>query len=164
MSIREAIEKKPSLSIVIAILLVLIAGYFLFRSGGQSQAIPVSSYFTIDDGQTTFLESAERAAPFDHDGKPAYRVWMFSCDGGRTKFPGYLERYTPEAKQRFDWIFEKEKALQTHITPPPRSPADIEVKKPGPGNSWVNCANLVAAAMVTEVKCPDGHASQILQP
>src|ERR1700722_10524228 len=74
--------------------LALVAmGVFIWYSlsGGPSNAS--KAYYTTDDGQTTFVDDFFKAYPFDHDGKPAYRAYMFQTSDGK-RFVGYLERYT----------------------------------------------------------------------
>ncbi len=100
--------------------------------------------------------------PFDHDGKPAARVWMFSCDGGKTKFPGFLERYTPQAQARIEAATQDFNSGKTHV-PPVTNLSDTEVKKPGPGNPWVSRANYQEAQKITNVQCPDGNGSPEVQ-
>ena len=82
-------------------------------------------------------------------------VWMYSCDGGKTKFPGFLERYTPQAKARLESALVDFNSGKSHI-PPSASAGDAEVKKPGPGNPWVSRTNYQQAHKITNVQCPDG--------
>jgi hypothetical protein len=49
-------------------------------------------YFTTDEGKTLFIEQASTRTPFQHDGKLACRAHVFSCDGGKTNFVGYLSK------------------------------------------------------------------------
>jgi hypothetical protein len=163
MSVREAIAKNPTTTTIVT--LVVLAGTIVYCLHGISSASGTASnqaYFTTDDGQSFFVDSMDHLPPFDREGKPAYRVWMYSCDGGVTKFPGYLERLTPQGLARMEPELADYKSGKTRV-PPGVGPTDIEVKKPGPGNSWVNRANYQEAQKITVVQCPAGTGSPEVQ-
>jgi hypothetical protein len=164
MGIRESLEnssklKQAAVSIMVAGLVVYLAR--LAMSGSSMPS--AKAYFTTDDGATQFVDQMDRFAPFDHDGKPAYRVWMFSTDGGKTRFPGYLERYTPQAKARLTSALEDFKAGKTHM-PPDVQASDTEVKAPGVGNPWVNRSNVRAAQEIIKGKIPSDATLEIELP
>jgi hypothetical protein len=134
-----------------AIVVALAALGYTLRSATQGPpSAATKAFYTTDEGQTVFVADMSAVPPFEHDGKLAYRVWMYSCDGGKTKFPGYLERYTPEAKKRI----EAARAGGGGAASP--APGDVELKKPGAGNPWVSRANSSEAAAVTNVTSPSG--------
>ena len=54
----------------------------------------------FDDG-SWFADKAERVPPFDHHGQPAVRLHLFSCDGGKTTFVGYLEKLPEDVLQHY---------------------------------------------------------------
>ena len=94
MEIREAIGKYPARTKATSIMVIIIVlGFSIWRakSGGTSDAS--RAYYSIDDGATTFVDDFFKAYPFDHDGKPAYRAYVFQTTDGK-RFVGYLERYT----------------------------------------------------------------------
>ena len=66
-----------------------------------------------------------RVPPFELDGKQAVGVMVYSCDEGKTRFVGYLYRYTPEGKARV------EEMIKQHRAGPP---VGLEVKRPGAGH------------------------------
>jgi len=155
MSIREALSRKPWLPVVAAVLALGTSGYFITHSGisGQ-QTMEANAYFSADDGQSTFVAPMSNLPPFDQGGTTAYRAFVFSCDNGSTRFVGYLQRYTPDARRR---IMQKLADRQAGISHDPvtAGPRDTEVKKPGSGNSWVSSAD-PAAAKIVNVTCRDG--------
>ncbi len=63
--------------------------------------MPTKAYFTTDDSSpdaakaALFTDSADNLPPFQKDGKTAYLACVFTCDGGKTTWVGYLERFTP---------------------------------------------------------------------
>src|SRR5262245_16299218 len=100
MGVREKINQAPLLAAsVVVVALAGAVGFYFFRSAGQSgSGGKQTDYFTIDDGKTWFPDDGNKLSPFMKDGKPAYRVYVWTCDGGKTKFVSNLERYTDEAK------------------------------------------------------------------
>jgi hypothetical protein len=162
-AIRQAIQKNSGITIALVVVVGLVAVAWALRNTSFSPPVAsTKAYYTVDEGQTVFVEEMSKLPPFQHDGKTAYRVWMFSADGGMTKFPGYLERYTPEAQKRIEAALAAAKPGQPAA--PPVGPADTEVKKPGNGNKWVNRANMGAASKVTNVQSSAGAPADLIMP
>ncbi|HEY7116231.1 MAG TPA: hypothetical protein VH475_06585 [Tepidisphaeraceae bacterium] len=86
-------------------------------------------YFTTDEGKTWFALESSNRPPFVHDGKPAVRAHVFSCDGGKTMFVGYMSKFSPVVEGPL-------------------------VKRPG-GTRW-SPVGTGAADLVMDVHCPDG--------
>jgi hypothetical protein len=161
--IRESLRKHSTATATISMLVAVAAlGFSLRRATSGPPLASTLAFYTVDDGQSTFVEEMTRIPPFDHDGKIACRVWMCTCDGGKTRFPGYLERCTPTAKVRI------EAALSTNTKGAGGGPSvnlsDIEVKKPGSGNPWVSRANMNEAAKIMHVTCPNGGDLDVVTP
>ena len=161
--IRELIRKHSTATVVVVLIVAITAlGFSLHNSALAPETASTNAFYTVDEGQTTFVEDMKKIPPFDHDGKTAVRVWMFTTDGGKTKFPGYLERYKPAAKARI------EAALAANTKgaagEPDVGPSDIEVKKPGAGNEWVSRGNMTEAGKVMTVPCPDGKDLEVVTP
>lgn len=84
-----------------------------FLSSSASKASD-TGYFTTDDG-ATFFKAAFASPPYWKDGKLATRVMVFTSDGGKTDFVGFLIRPLPSSS---------------------RTPLS-EVRRAGPNQSWV---------------------------
>jgi hypothetical protein len=153
MSLRETLNKKPGVSAMAAGALVII-GVILsvveLRGRGQPRlpVIPERCFYTTDDGATLFVESLGKIPPFDHGGQQAVRAYAFSCDGGKHRWVGYLEKYDEKAKPGAP-------AHEGATDLPPRSA--LLVKRPG-AVEWVSAMD-AAAARVTNPQCPDGMGS-----
>ncbi|HWB53775.1 MAG TPA: hypothetical protein VG722_06270 [Tepidisphaeraceae bacterium] len=154
-------SEKPILAIgVVVVLIAVVLAYSIhvaFRPNPY-----MSASFTIDDGQTVFVDSARRIAPFDHDGKPADRAYMYTCDGGKTRFVGYLEHFTQSGKAKLVQEVADFDSGKRH-SPPMAGPDDIEVRKPGPSNSWINRSD-PRAEQVVRVSCPNGGTAEPVFP
>ena len=154
--VRESFLRKPKLPILLltAIVVALIAVIWNnHRSAiAEANATP-QAYFTVDDGASCFVDSADLIPPFDHQGKPAYRARVFSNDGGdKKKWVGYLERYTPQGKSQIERARRGEGDPESVVL---RLLANsVEVKKPGQ-DRWVVVSDPSAKAII-EPKAPDG--------
>jgi hypothetical protein len=77
---------------IIAFFLVLI----VIELVTSRRSIPSENkaFFTVDDGNTWFVDDANNVPPYDYNGKQAVRAIVFSYSGGQ--FVGYLEEYPPK--------------------------------------------------------------------
>jgi hypothetical protein len=164
--IRETLNENPKVTTGVTAAIVLIALVFIIYQllPGRGVRIPTEAYYTVDDGATYFADDIQKIAPFDHDGKPAVRAYVFKCGDGKP-FVAYLERYTPEAKKKAEQIRDQMKNADPN-TPPPGPQYEeimmtgVEVKKPG-GKQWVRQMDYQRSQAVTSVTCPDGKTENL---
>jgi len=129
-------DKKNLLTIGAVVLLFIAAIVYWLSSGSDSvAAVSSQAFYTTDNGQTWFKDDLRKVPPFDHNGKPAYRCYLYSENGGKP-IVAYLERYNDEAKKVV------ERLAQPGSQPDPLSMQTVmkgmEVKKPGaPDSDWV---------------------------
>jgi hypothetical protein len=99
MGIREVINEKPIIPIaVLGVLIVAIAGYFLFlRDTGNYGGTDVV-FASTDDGET-FVEYATNGAlpPWTIGGEEAVRAYVFQDRVTDEQFIGFLETYPADA-------------------------------------------------------------------
>lgn len=93
------------------------------------------AFYTVDDGQT-FFPHAYEVPPFHYAGKEAVQAMVFTADGGKTKFAGYLMRFTPEGKARMQERL-RHRSPQEERSPLALPAGDVQVKRPG-GGEWVS--------------------------
>ena len=161
MGVRESIERHRSWAAGIAVVGILAAAVFAFRATVPSpvaEARAAQAYYSVDDGATYFEAPADLVPPFEHNGKTAVRAAVFTCDGGKTKFVGYLERYPATAKQKIEAARQALKSGDQNVGPPAAAFAQVEVKKPGAGGKWVARSAGAAAAEIVHVRPPPGAA------
>ncbi|MEA2735044.1 MAG: hypothetical protein QOE14_1495 [Humisphaera sp.] len=141
-------------------LLVIGLAVFVFSQarGPVTPSAQTHAFFSIDDGKTWFPDDGAKLAPFDKDGKPAVRAYVFRSPKG-TEFVNHLERFKPDAKRLLD---AASKSQPDSKGPPKNLPAlqnahanGREVKRPGDA-TWVGTGNLRDAAQVMTIKGPDG--------
>lgn len=162
MGIRETLNKNPAITTGATAAIILIAiGFIIYQlSGGSSPGIATEAYFSNDDGKTWFADDINKIPPFDKDGKPAYKAYVYQCPGS-DPFVSHLERYTEAGKKAMEAAMNSNDPNNPVIMEDVQMTA-IEVKKPGadPVKGWVRQSSPVAAK-VMELKCPDGTTEGI---
>lgn len=158
MGIRETLNKNPAITTggtaaIIVIALIVIFFQIRGESGASGDNL---AWFSNDDGKTWFSDDANKVAPFDKDGKKAYRVYVYKCKDGK-EFVSHLERHTPEAKAAV------EKAQQDGPNADPSLLESVlidglQAKRPGIGDEPKNWIKQTSAAWgtITQPKCPSG--------
>ena len=169
MGIRQQLNDNPAVAAGVVGVLVLVAGVVMFRTGcsrgagdsGDNLPGVEQEFFTVDDGKSWFPADARKLPPFQHDGKPAYRVRVYRCPHGKD-FAAHLERYADADRARLQTLLD-----ETGDKPPSmdalKLQGNIEIKKPGPGD-WIKMSPRTAAKfnMIRSPRCPEG-SSQGLQ-
>ena len=159
MGIRETINKNPAItSAVTAGIILLALTFILWNSicsgpgGGGADAVG-KTFFSIDDGKTFFPDDANKIPPFTKDGKQAVRAHVFTCDGGATKFVGYLEMYTPEEKKMMEDAISGKAPAAVYAG----YTGQAMVKKPG-APKWIKLGpgTTTAYQQTVQVQCPGG--------
>lgn len=156
MGLRESLNKKPALSASLAGVVVLAILYILWKQvagGGDPRLGSGKAFYSVDDGQSYFAYDSSNIAPFDYEGKTAVQALVYSADGGKTRFVGYLQRFTPAGKQK---MIEKRKQIEQTKGLPSLDQdllANTEVKRPG-DRTWVKLSDLPNSAKVTAVVDP----------
>jgi gamma-glutamylcyclotransferase (GGCT)/AIG2-like uncharacterized protein YtfP len=141
---------------VAVVCVVAALGSIVWQVMGQRHGIMTKlpdRYFSADDGKTFFVASADNIPPFDYHGQTAVHVYVYQCGDSGQKFVGYLERFTPEARQA---ELDNKATAGTEIY-------GKQLKKPG-DTTWINSGDFKAAANVADVKCPDGSSPIPVEP
>jgi hypothetical protein len=121
-------QRWVGIASVIAIIFCVVIAMQAYH-GNQLSEVVTRVYFSDDDGKTYFADAIEKGLDFSHNGKPAYRAYVYRCDSGKP-FVGYLGRHAPSR-------------AATAAAPDPRyggkesaAPGEVEIKKPG-DDKWV---------------------------
>src|ERR1700733_13119455 len=150
--------------ILLALVLIiwqLVGGHSTAVEGVVGGSNPNQNFFTTDDGKTWFPDDNTNIPPYTKDGKPAYQVMLFSCDGGKTSFVGYLQRYSVAGK--------KEIEKHTSKGMPPGAgmgPTYLEFKAADNGDipkNWAKFGTQQAQKLQT-VACPGGGEAEPVTP
>jgi hypothetical protein len=166
--LRDYLNEHPLVTMLFALAAPVLILCVIWHGAGERNATTRSlmqAWYTDDDGKTWYTDDKSLSPPFDHNGKTSVRAYIFSCDGGKNEFVGYLQRYTPEAKQAIEQAREQ---VRTEKVPPPAGlfediqKSGIELKRPGE-STWVNVRSPQAEA-IRKVKCPTGGNVQEVSP
>jgi len=165
MHFRKIPRKHAIVSIIVFTVVLAAAVYLISSNTPNSAAGPKKAFFSVNDGKTWFIDDINKYPPFEHEGKTAVRARLFSTDGGKTIFCGYLERYTPEAKSTLE---ESERIGGRGSGSRPQANLDvilqgIEAKVPG-GSAWVNrsAGPAYAEIVIVRGKAPGDIVEEIL--
>jgi hypothetical protein len=166
MGVREAMNRNKPLAIAATLLAVGASVGFALLNWASGPIDPMAgtgqAYYSVDDGKTYFVASSANVAPFDHQGKPAVQAQVYTADGGKTKFVGYLMRFTPKGVEKMKAMRAGASARRTLPGLDPELQENTEVKKPG-APAWVKLSNVAAAAEVMTVRVP-GDPTRLADP
>lgn len=142
MGFREKLNETPALAIGGASIMIVvgIGSCFFFTSRGRPQSVQIqtgpSVYYCDEQGKDPFGDIEGKPTPFEHNGAPAYRAFIYSCgEQGRL------------------WVqcLEKKDA-----------DGNVFVKKPGDAQ-WIPDSD-PRAAVIRKPICPDGRIPIQTQP
>ena len=166
MGLRETLNKNPiittSVTGGIILICLIVVLYSAFGGGPSSVDAVAQGYYSTDDGKTFFPENLSNVPPFDHEGQPAVRAYVYRCGNDGTPFVGYLERYSPGVH---DKVVAAKSSGDMNAGMDSESLKGREVKRPGDAN-WLNVMTPKASELVANVKCPDGSTDvpQMVMP
>ena len=148
---------KISLSVCALIAVAVVVG-MQFRSADAGVGDGKHIFISTDDGKTFQLHASDQLPPFEVQGKTAYQANVFTCDG-KTRFVGFLQRYTPQGKRIMEDTRKKNQAVSQHNNRamPTFNAAlldGIEIKKPG-DKEWVKQSDRARANKILDVTCPN---------
>jgi hypothetical protein len=154
--LRETLNENPAITTRVTLVVLLFAiGIIVWQLLPPPKQIP-KDFYTIDDGKTTFVDNAAKYPPFLHDGKPAVRARVFTCDG-KVNFVAWLERFSPQARNKLEQAAKAPHDSNSEINTADIESAGLQVKLPGvPDNEWTTQSNLEKYTTITNPKCPDG--------
>jgi hypothetical protein len=152
LGIRETINRNSAISTTVVICMVVVGVVVIgMELRGNSGKPPANNYYTTDDGKTWFVDSASKVPPFDHDGTPAVRCYVFKGNNG--EFAGLLQKYGDETRDKLTSMPEEKR---------PRD-ASVLVKKPGE-KEWTNMGVDQQAMVLMRITAPDGSDAERLMP
>jgi hypothetical protein len=156
------LNRHRSLSMALALLAVIGAASYLtwFFWPEPDHSPPAFAWYTVDDGKSWFQDDFERIPPFQHEGKPAVRLHLYSCDGGKTTFVGYLQKLPEEAFQKY-----RDKGIDPAKVDDDELAAESGwlAKRPGQPE-WVNSKTGGKTYFaIVDVHCPEGRPGTLIE-
>jgi hypothetical protein len=163
--LRGVINRHPGVTSGAVMAVVVVSLAMALKPAPKPKA-----YFTVDDGKT-FFEAPAQVPPFTYHGREAVRAVVYSCDGGKTRFVGYLLRHPPEEKAAAEVILARGGRM------PPgevKRPGDAEWASPFDPSKLKNVQGKAGFAKavgsgkryeeIIRVKCKDGGNPVIINP
>lgn len=165
MNLRDKLNNaSPAVKSGIIVAFVVVVGLSLWASLSSGRPPNATrAYYSSDDGKTFFVDDFFRSYPFDHDGKPAYRAYVYETAKG-TKFVGYLERYRDDGVKALDSLLAQNRMTQEQLRDAiqPLRSQYTEVKKPNnPKAKWYRAGSSQAAS-VEAVTSPNGPDDNLM--
>jgi hypothetical protein len=161
---RETLEKnKTAFTIGAAAITVLAIGYLFYSglsSGAPGDGVPSKYYFSTDDGATFFADDMKKVPPFQSNGKEAVRAYVYTCDGGKTKYVAYLERFSAAAKTQMEKMIAEGKVTPIELAPV--SFAGSQIKLPKAPN-WIPQSN-PNSTQIMDAPCPGTKSIENKEP
>lgn len=135
---------------------VIVLAVFLAIANTKSAVptMPTKAFYSDDDGSTYFVDDITKLYPFDHDGRQAYRAYVFRSDSGKP-FIGYIERITDNAMQRLNELKSQPSTPEIITQIGDVEAAGREIKKPG-DSKWYRINSNGYIAIIQGVTAPDG--------
>ena len=154
MSIREKLNQNGTLTTLGAVAIVVLAVVVVvWQLGSRGSPEPKGLYFSSDDGSSYFVQDLNSVPPITKGGKEAVQAMVFKCGWGKP-FVAYLQRYTPEAKKRY----EESIANNTGLSPAAIIPGR-QVKRPG-DKEWISSSDPQYTPIIN-VQCPSGKIDDL---
>lgn len=160
MGIRQTLNENPKLGVGVGIGVLVLALALIIYELMPSRTGPTNLgqqfWYTDDDGKTWFADDSNKLPPYkDSKGKEAVRAFVYRCNSG-TAFCAYLQRYTPEGKQKIEQLKKTGGSIRSLSG---GMSLLTEVKKPG--GKWVHYGTGDSHEYfdVTRVQCPDGSTN-----
>jgi hypothetical protein len=141
---------------VIVAALALDSWQFLNRD--KDRFVNARAFFSTDDGKSYFTASGDLLPPFEYSGGTAVRAFVFTADGGKTNFVGYLQRLTPTGKERMAALREKAKLSPSVPSLDAVLMSNTEVKRPADAE-WVKQSDVQRSQKIMSVMRP-GNSNQ----
>lgn len=163
MGIREELNTKPWVAVVALVLGVVLLIYVISNREVTQLPLDKMAFFTVDDGKTWFKDDAGRIPPFTHEGKTAYRAYVFRCNG--KDFVAYVQRYSEAGKKSWEERLSKvEGGGDVKYRAREGLARGGEFKAPGETKWFNGMTNIAEAGRVMNVKCPDGRPADYVEP
>jgi hypothetical protein len=163
MGLRQILNEKPWVGALVGV--AGIAGLVLsvWLSTGPRDIPPDRvAFFTSDEGKTWFKDDAGRVPPFDHQGKPAYRAFVFECGG--KEFVAYMQRYGQAEKKGWEEKLKAAAADGREMEARVGLARGGEFKRPG-DKDWISGqTNPMAVGKMQTVTCEDGSPAEYVAP
>ena len=162
MGIRETINKRQRTTTGIVVAVIAVAIGMAVWSQQTAPARSDKAYYSDETGASFFADSIDRVYPFDHNGKPAYRAFVYQGSDGK-QFVSYIARYNDAARARLETLVQQQKDASIAGELAQARSSGIEVKKPGDAK-WVPLLSAQGDVIASHPTLPDGSTARLVTP
>ena len=175
MNVREWLNNNSAVATLVAVVVLVISlAILVYTGGGGSRVTEIDLYYYDLNTGELFTASSRLIPPIEApsgptpEGEPAgVRAYLYSCsdcDDESTHRIAWLERYTPEAKQRIENYRNNPEQFAEEAYYEMEMQQDHQVRRPE-DNQWQNI-NTQAGQQIMEIamQCPEGQRPQICYP
>lgn len=152
MGIRETLNRGSTLTVGVVVCAVavcaVVIGMELHVGKGEP---PKYAYYTTDDGKTWFSDSAIKLAPFDHNGSPAVRCFVFKGPNG--EFAGLLEKLSDDIHASLAKTGDQFLPVGTPVL----------IKKPGESD-WKKMSQSEESMTIIHILGPQTSGTELVSP
>jgi hypothetical protein len=161
MGIRETLNQRPRLAAGLAAGLCAIAVPLMIWANSSAVGRVANAYYSDDGGKTFFADDVDKIYPFDRNGKPAYRAYVYKCGG--KEFVSYLARYPDSTKAKLAELEKKSGDPEAAGQIAQMRSTSIEVRKPG-DEKWVALFSNAGQQIASHPPCPEGGTAMMASP
>lgn len=163
MGIRETINKRQrTTTVIVIVVLAAVIGLAVWNQTGPAGKRVAKAYYSDEAGANVFTDEVDRVYPFDHNGKPAYRAYVYTGNDGK-QFVSYVARYNDAAKAKLEALMPKKDDPAVAGDLAQARSSGIEVKKPGDAK-WVPLLSAQGESIASHPTLADGRTAQMLTP
>src|SRR4051794_8789367 len=163
MGIRETINKRQRTTSGIVIALIALAlGAAIWSQRSPASIRAEKGYYSDEAGANIFVDDIDRVYPFDHDGKPAYRAYVYQGADDK-QFVSYIARYNDSTRAKLETLIQKKNDPSVAGDLAQARNSGIEVKKPG-DSKWMPLFSPQGQATSSHPTLADGSIAQMMMP
>lgn len=162
MGIRETVNKRQRVTGGVAVGMLVVAAVLVVLGLRKPAARVTRAYYCDESGANMFVDDVDRVYPFDHNGKAAYRAYVYEGQDGKN-FVAYIARYTDAAKQKLQSLIERKDDPSVSGELAQARGSGIEVKKPG-DPQWVPLFSSQGAVIASHPILADGSTAHMVNP
>jgi hypothetical protein len=161
--LRDIFQKHPRIVAGASVCVILIAIASCAWCLVRPTIVSHKAWYTDDGGKTWFVDDSRKLPPFDHNGKQAVVCFVYTIDGGKTKYVSYLMRVSPAGQKEIQDALKKQQAGDTTAR---LGELPMEVEPPGAGDAgWVSISSPAARELIVP-HSPNGDLTnlQVVDP
>lgn len=162
MGVRETLNRKPALAAGTAIVFIAAAVYVLTVTNRAVPSRLTRSFYTDDNGKTYFVDDIDKVTPFDHNGKEAFRAYVYRFGDGKP-FVAYMSRHTDGARAKIAELSGQARDPEAEAMLHQLRNTGVEVRRPDQ-TKWVPLFSAAGEQVAAHPQSPQGNPVKGVYP